>query len=642
MVLVHATKVKPESAEIVISGSRLELCETLEQLAWLGATFRKPNPQGSTVSLSYAKLASTPPQPPEGSSTVFDLTLHDLRTVTFEAGTSGTCWVSLLRRSVLACGFPPREREEGFLGLEISFQLMTHLAGVHYPVEHHNEHHKGIILEGRPKHNSVATSMLIPTKRVNNSIQWHLLETKSDGSSPAVPHSRFYTTDIEELINSTTFLGYCGAVKVRIGTRNFHQQIQPSGLPEASRDENSSTSFSEFGSKLAGAAETIVAEAFAKFAKFFGSKPENLSIRKEQNTIISNTQPPLRAVFGSKPENICIRNEQNTIISNTQPPLRPLVGSKPQDILIRNSQSMNISSPRDIRHKAFERAAKQPLLLYDSGAHRAWLVSELSVALQMTHNHLDNKEFIWPDVRHKLEYAEQADDGGYAALHAVKQCDEVKLPHGKIFGSTVKSFLDLIEARKVSPFPRRARGWDFTDLQNSNFLLREKELTDADISGQSWWDLTKMDSILVLFGQNFGEVIKPDRSKISVCSFWKRVPKGSGLLTASMHCLATLAGTSDESGLYWDRPDDSMLFKECQKPGPCRPMRNLTIKKITKGHCLPATPEPHGAVIFGSFDGVPEACEPLKKKWERKDEIQWSLIMCTGSILIMYFFFLEF
>jgi hypothetical protein len=495
------------------------------------------------------------------------------------------------------------------------------------------------------------------------------------------PDSWFQTTDMVELAGSCTFLGYCEAVKVRIGTRNFHRQIQPSGLPEASGDKIRRTSFSvKLRDTFAGVwanlldsmpenlcirnkQSAIISNTQLPLRQVrqraawlpLGSEPKNV-IRNKQKKIISNTQPPLRPLFGNEPDGLIIRNEQSMIISNTQLPLRPLFGIRPKNLLIRNEQSMIIPDTQLTRDEALERAAKQPLLLYDCGERRAWLVSELSVALQMTHNYLDNEEFIWPEIRQRLEYAAEADNGGYAALHAIRQCDEVKLPRSRNFGDTVRSFLDLIEGRKIASFSRRARGWDFTDLQNSNFLFREKELMGSDKPDQSWWDLTKNDSILVLFGKNFGQVIMPDRSKIRVCNYWAEVPEGKGLLTASMHCLATLAAdTSDkcwklEPGLYWDRPDDLTLFKECQKADSCSPMQNLGPErtKASKGNCSPATPRPKGAVIFGKLPEVQERCKvrkrckPLEKKWERKDEIQWSLIIYTVLLLVMYLFFVEF
>jgi hypothetical protein len=567
-----------ESADIEITGSHSELIETLEQLTWLAATFR--NPQGNALLLSSAKLASRPQPPAKISAPVFDLILLAAQPVPSEAGTPGSCWVPLLQKSVLAYGFRIAPREEG-LGLEIPFRLMTHLAGVHYPVERG----RGIFLQGRQQRD-FETSMLVPTmklKKMEKAIQWHFLKIKSD-RSPVLPEdvsfleamekpdSWFQTTDMETLANCRAYLGYCEAVEVQIGTRNFRQQIQPSNLPEA--DE----------------ANSFDPERFRAGAENLDCAPKDHVLRKSQSVTISNAQ------------------------------LEP--------------------------HQALKRAARQPLLLYDSEEQSAWLVSELSVALQMAHNRL-HKELIWSKIRQQLEFAKQADDGGDAALDAIRRCRNVGLPQGINLEKAVRGFLDCIESIKFRTDSHRARGWDFTDLQSLNSRFTEKELPESHESDQRWWDLTKNYSILVLFGKKFGQVITPDMSNARVCSSWDKFSGKKGFLTASMACLFdhidTTAGSWKlNSGLYWHPPKDS-AFGKCEGFH----VQELRADPIIWDHGSPATPPTppqKGAVVFGnsSLNDVGEKCTPLARIREGKCDIHWPLVITMVSILITACFFVEF
>jgi hypothetical protein len=108
---------QPESASVEITGSCSSVIETLEQLAWFAATFRKT--QGDGMTSSYANLmpvtelltqTNTPP--------LLKLTLLSPRVVPFKAGSPGGRWIPSLRESILACGFPIAPRDRG-LGLKV-------------------------------------------------------------------------------------------------------------------------------------------------------------------------------------------------------------------------------------------------------------------------------------------------------------------------------------------------------------------------------------------------------------------------------------------------------------------------------------------------------------------------------------------
>ncbi|GAB7356518.1 hypothetical protein MBLNU459_g7266t1 [Dothideomycetes sp. NU459] len=474
-----------ERADVHISGPPEALLESLEQLAWLAATFRLPMDDclaSSFVGFECASKSSS-------NSPAFDLTLLALRREHSKSETQGLCWVPVFRASILARGFPISARED-CAGLDIPFPLMVYLTGVNYPVENGS----GLLLQSRGDIHSKTTHLLIPIKKVKESVQWHYLETSSHASllndevfsflgRSDDPEAWFQTRDLEKLISFRSFLGYCSFAEVRIGTSKFSDEaVQESDLP-ATCHEFTVTPEGTVG----------VTAAAASF--FSATIKARYTIRRG---------------------------------------LRATIPGQELDFQGR-----------------LLRAAEQPLLLYDCAAHRAWLVPELSVALQLTHAFLA-KRTLSATIREKVKFAVAAADGGRAAKHAVERCSNVVLWEeqgvAKHFGEIVTMFLDIMESRKslsedrsvslslrVPALPRRYRGWNYTDLRDMTHLFRQRELTSKHEADRSWWGLTKSPTMLVLFGENFGQVIAPDRSRAQICSAWTVVPPSKGTAFQAAH-----------------------------------------------------------------------------------------------------------
>ena len=309
---------------------------------------------------SYVMLA---PVPTKTSPPVFDLTLLAPRSVPFKAGKPGSCWIPLLRESVLSCGFPIAQRDEG-LGLEIPFNLMMYLSGVHYPVEYG----QGIVFRSHVREGSGDYSMLVPTRKLETSVQWHFFEGATGASANdaertkfledmANPNFWYQTKDIESLVECRAFLGYCSCAKVLIGSKEFNPPIRPSSLPKAGIDVNISLN------------DNVT---FSGSAKGFFNIGMTLGYE------------------------------------------------------VRRGQEASIPGGALDVQGLLNRAADQPLLLYDAAVHRAWLVPELSVALHMTH-HLLARRDISSDIRTQLRFADATGHGGRAALDAIDKCRNVVL-----------------------------------------------------------------------------------------------------------------------------------------------------------------------------------------------------------------------
>ncbi|KAL6898571.1 hypothetical protein GGI43DRAFT_408032 [Trichoderma evansii] len=571
---------QPESADITIHGSPSDIRETLEQLAWLAVTFRKPH--GGKMTSSYAILVPRAQLPNRTSPPIFDLSLLPPHPVPYKPGTPGSCWIPLLRESVLACGFPIAKRDEG-IGIEIPVPLMMYLAGVHYPINYNGQ---GIVLRSHIRHDSGTYSMLVPTKKLKQSIQWHFIEADVDKPSKDKECARFLedmdnsgfwyqTEDFKNLSGYRAFLGFTPTAKVMIGTQNFRPVILASGLPDVGPELliNMQGNINVQGTISAGVAQIL--KVGLSLGLSFGYK-----VRKGQSEII------------------------------------------PGAMLVTTDGLL-------------KRAANQPLLLYDVAAENAWLVSELSVALDMTHHLLVNWN-LSSNIRAMLRYAEATSDGGEAAREAIDQCRNVVLfsEEGKVirFYHVVRIFLSIFESRKpVAQLPKHSsfnifgpfqspRGWEYTELRGLEQLQKQKCLTDAHMYDSSWfgikrplrtwWAVAKDPTLLVLFGCGFGQVIQSDTTFQSpACPSWTSIPEKQGLFTASMACWQRLTKDGQDKyitlkvdNLRWHKPRNSTLFEKCRPGRPCIRIQELrktggrTIKAPTPGELSDT-----GAVIFGRF-----------------------------------------
>jgi hypothetical protein len=234
----------------------------------------------------------------------------------------------------------------------------------------------------------------------------------------------------------------------------------------------------------------------------------------------------------------------------------------------------------------------------------------------------------------ELNYAKVAADGGLAAYKAIDNGSELDLrPKNSILtsGKSVRTrkvykLKDLVEsfwvqvcARKtVEALDRqkdghilrlksqRLCGWEFMDIVNGK-SGRRKELKSCE----DWLLLTE--DVLVLFGQNFGSLIRPP-SEISVCGAWNPIPCQQDYLTASMSSLQQFSKERGSQGsctrlansTYWVPRADP--FRDCQEcfgqdtNVRCRkvPQRLSSKKPSDKNH---ASPPADGAVTFGKCSG---------------------------------------
>ena len=160
----------------------------------------------------------------------------------------------------------------------------------------------------------------------------------------------------------------------------------------------------------------------------------------------------------------------------------------------------------------------------------------------------------------------------------------------------------------------------------------------------------------MVFGRDLGQIIRPDREKIAVCSSWSTVPLNTwgtvplkaNLLVADVACLEVLISCNSleqetlkrTKRLAWHSPEESRVFKPCNSK--CNPVQKL-LKTRRLGSRTPDSPEtlqPRGAVIFGrpkSFKNKPRchALPIVEPSANFQDTIRKKPLLITGIVFLL-------
>jgi len=508
-----------------ISGNYHDVMLTLELLAWLAVTFRLPQQRG--IALSSVDYESMGNKSLNSSSSVRDTRYLPILLSKQSAAprshidTPGTCWLPLFQEGILACGFPAAPREEG-IGLEIPFQLMIHFAGIRGSMEYD----KFKILVGPSR-------ILFPVKLLGDSVQWHYIEASEDDElvhlfskyiEEHFPHDILDLSDIEDFATKRTFLGHYNHAFVTAGT---HEAVN----------------ISTIGDSIAPRSNT------------------RLEIAREGTANIGfSTYGGTGAIAGKW---IFPKSLQVSLAGN-------------------HTYEDRLSSAID-----------RPLVVYDINERSAWLVSELSIVLHLAHKYLNSSraqrrgrgdvdQIFWPHS----PFAQSSADGGKAAYSVIQKCADTHLytrhEDGKPqkFWNEIDAILkDLASIRTEERLKRnetglglskpRLQGWDFNDLATKEETVYQRELPKECVRSP-WWPLVEENNIVVLFGRDFGSLIRPDLEKSKPYCGWESVPSQAELLTASMPVFRSLMYKYEDphqvaSGLFWQKPTK----RDCPPCGNC-------------------------------------------------------------------------
>ncbi|THW24700.1 hypothetical protein D6D23_05040 [Aureobasidium pullulans] len=316
-----------------------------------------------------------------------------------------------------------------------------------------------------------------------------------------------------------------------------------------------------------------------------------------------------------------------------------------------------------------KRSAETPALLYNDHSCTAFLLSELSIVVQMAASYLQTHSKL---VAAQVPRAARSSDGGKAAYEAVKAAKdlEVRFEIGKPkkYSEIVREFLDQLEQRKKQrrsnqsfseiSFKKGLRGWSYTDVQEKRFEFWEREFpTDLLHSRPIWWQLFRDLNLTILFGGDMPQPIRICRDQVSSsCTSWDELPTGHHLLLAQVQDLNRLTrDLGDASSKYparfmltadlaWARPANSRLLDtDCKLNGRCNPMQTMREprklwleEKRARYWRHPGQLEPEGLVLFADDPSVikDRPCQLVKP---HQNAAEFQLRFVVGAILFPLF-----
>jgi hypothetical protein len=167
---------------------------------------------------------------------------------------------------------------------------------------------------------------------------------------------------------------------------------------------------------------------------------------------------------------------------------------------------------------------------------------------------------------------------------------------------------------RIKYTPRRQlEGFDFMDVATDEDPFWPRVITLRS-TGKGWVDFTKAIHAITLFGNGFGELIKPADTN-GLCSSWFEVPKEKDCLAV---CVADIKEILRKKGsvkqnpwrlvddIYWHKPDK--IFEACRCAGKTVGRRCDRVQVLlpasfpslwARGFNSPGQLEDYGAVIFG-------------------------------------------
>lgn len=202
--------------QISVKGTKYDIAELAEQLAWLGSALRVPEDQ-EQVWTCHAELSKVHLESESTEDEIsFNMCFYQtLLPVNEQELSSNQCWRGLFRRLTIARGFPVSSRPKGLYGLDIPLGIVTQILGG-WQINLSNSQ---LLIKG-------FGNMLVPTKTYPNStyqistIAWHFLESQCGLHIPCAVDESVRQLRSEHLGTAQSIVGWCEKVRNVTGMSN--------------------------------------------------------------------------------------------------------------------------------------------------------------------------------------------------------------------------------------------------------------------------------------------------------------------------------------------------------------------------------------------------------------------------------------
>ncbi|KAK4444214.1 hypothetical protein QBC34DRAFT_360606 [Podospora aff. communis PSN243] len=266
-------------------------------------------------------------------------------------------------------------------------------------------------------------------------------------------------------------------------------------------------------------------------------------------------------------------------------------------------------------------ASRTPVVLFDVGARRGWMLPATLVLLLTAHHRIG--EGPWEGWAEPSCFEDGLPTSADRVLTFLAQSARTKLSAGYCFSDLILSIWAsleyLLDARlhheRESPgdmkLPNRMVGFEYRAIVQDRSPLLLKQVKVKRTAG-GWTDLVRDKDALVLFGNGFGELVRPVNAD-TICPGWGNLPTGKDYLAVLPSLLLDFYETSGSSAvdpaltfskLRWEK-GDALLFGQCseQQGLRCICHRAQQIKRgriKNPGSASDLTTSPSAVVVMGS------------------------------------------
>ncbi|KAL7954533.1 hypothetical protein V8C34DRAFT_294153 [Trichoderma compactum] len=581
--------------EIEVLGTIHSITEIGEQIGWLATTFRSPL-QDSEISFCHPEIISFRANDGAESQSIeneFERSFVCRMNVAPDEirvnlpGSNGQCWQQIFNNPVVVTGYPIKPRTDliAGVGLELPFDMMTTLADARYLTT----------FEDRTLVKGFSTA-LIPTAIHGSIILWHLLVNES-GARISYRDPRIEQGILIEpgnLKGARHILGWCMNAQNNIGSLNASYDITWSGL---SRGRAALT--------CEGVEVSVGAGNYFKVGTSFKRGKRDRSIC----SFVSDGYVSLVEHIGQHHVVLYDVNEKRACLSDGLPVLLHLVRTS----LIRDEKE----DPECLYTNHIEKLNEPPSPVQGTIAAKAVLFN--------SENRLSSLRLT--DTKVTEQIIERIVDGKTVKeIVRIKEAtyyrfenrvEEICLLLEKTIDQTTKAIKEGI----LRSTPKNVlSGFDFVGVASRSKLRHITTKIPVPAHSCGWTDLVDSLEAITLFGNNFGQLIKPrvddPPNPCDRCGYETSLPSGKNRLAVCVSVLENIIemnGNKDKTGcrltddIYWHLNEPA--FRLC-----CTNLNGQRINSHTSNwiqilsskdirhypdYLIPTNAVANGAVIFG-------------------------------------------
>ncbi|KAI1372415.1 hypothetical protein F4677DRAFT_463389 [Hypoxylon crocopeplum] len=473
------------SVTVIASGFPEFVVEIGEQLAWLGAALRS-SPIDTGV-IHYTPYATVRYSSGDGVPMIRCLIKYKIKTCDVRSpNTNGQCWRNLFANPVIAKGYPILRRSETDSGLEMPLDMLVALARA----QSIDTFKSQIFIKG-------FSTMLVPTKRSDDLVIWHLLYKEN-------PHERISYLDcsiecekvtILCLEQSRHVLGWCSDAISVVGTKRAICSIDKSRLPSTHSGcvlEKAEVSGGQF------------VTGTAAFTLGNREKPVHISRTGYLNKM---------QWISSKHMVLWDEGEKRGWLVNGASALLHILRASLEHSK-RKFQSAWLLDPSELGDLSNTAQG-------DSALHLLIDTRNRDLELCIDKSEVYDEETPWTNKKQdRIEHI-------YSIL-------EKLIDH--------QTDAERRSGLRINPRPRRQlEGWDFKDLATDGDPFFPRVATLQSV-GKGWVDFTRAIHAVTLFGRGFGELIQP---RSTTCPRWSALPSEKYYLAA---CISDLQEIMENHG----------------------------------------------------------------------------------------------